>query len=309
MNGSMADVLVIGSSNTDLVCRTPRIPAPGETIAGRSFATVAGGKGANQAVAAARSGASVTFVGARGNDDFGAARAADLQSDGIDVDRFRVVDNVTSGVALIVVDDWGENQIVYVPGANAYIGVDDAAEALSAVAHRVLSLTFEIPFETVSHAVRNRRTGSLVVLNAAPYDDRLDTLLTDLDVLVCNESEAAALLGHQITRETALVAAVSLHERGPRAVVLSLGADGAVAADPDGVWHIPAPSVETVDTTGAGDALCGALSAWLASGESLREAVRAGVAAGSLAVTRDGAQPSLPFREEIERVLYARMSD
>ena len=299
----MAGVLVIGSSNTDLVCRATRIPAPGETIAGRSFATFAGGKGANQAVAAARAGAAVTFVGAHGGDDFGPARRADLAAEGIDVSHMRRVAGVSSGVASIVVDDRGENQIVYVPGANASVSVDEARVALAEVSYRVLSLTFEVPFETVAHSLTHRREQSLAVLNAAPYDARLGTLLPNVDVLICNEGEASALLGRQVTFESALDDARSILERGVDAVVLTLGGHGAVAADASGAWHTPAPPVEPVDTTGAGDAFCGALCAWLAAGESLRNAVSAGVAAGSLAVTRDGAQPSLPSREAIVRML------
>ncbi|MEX1159192.1 MAG: ribokinase [Thermomicrobiales bacterium] len=298
-----ARVLVIGSSNTDLVCRSPRIPAPGETITGRSFAMFAGGKGANQAVAAARAGAEVAFVGACGEDEFGIARRADLVAEGISVDRMRVVPGVSSGVALIVVDDRGENQIVYVPGANGQIDVEDAAAALADLDYQVVSMTFEIPFAIVAHAVRHRRDGALVVLNAAPYDDRLIDLLPDIDVLVCNEIEAAAVLGRAVVDATAVQDAVALRERGPKSVVLTLGGAGAVAADRSGAWRTPAPAVDVIDTTGAGDAFCGALSAWLADGRPLREAVRAGVAAGSLAVTREGAQPSSPMHDAISAML------
>lgn len=298
----MADVLVIGSSNTDLVCRAARIPAPGETITGRSFATFAGGKGANQAVAAARAGAAVGFVGARGDDDFGMARLHDLLAEGIDASRMRVVTDASSGVALIVVDDDGENQIVYVPGANADISIDDAAAALNDVSFRVLSLTFEVPFETVAYAVRHHHD-AVAVLNAAPYDERIAELLADIDVLICNEVEASALLGRPVTSASAPADALAIVDRGPRSVALTLGGFGAVAADESGVWHSPAPTVQPVDTTGAGDAFCGALCAWLALGEPLREAVRAGVAAGSLAVTRDGAQASLPARSDIVAML------
>jgi ribokinase len=299
----MADVLVIGSSNTDLVCRAARIPAPGETVTGRSFATFAGGKGANQAVAAARAGAAVSFVGARGDDDFGVARMHELLAEGIDASRLRVVPGASSGVALIIVDDRGENQIVYVPGTNADISVDDATAALRDVAFRVLSLTFETPFETVAYAVRHHPNDAVIVLNAAPYDERLSELLSDIDVLICNEVEASALLGRPVTITSALADSQAIVERGPRSVVLTLGGFGAVAAEVSDVWHVPAPTAQVVDTTGAGDAFCGALCAWLALGEPLREAVRAGVAAGSLAVTRDGAQASLPARSEIVAML------
>ncbi len=299
----MSGVLVIGSSNTDLVCRVTRIPAPGETIAGRSFAIFAGGKGANQAVAAARAGAQVTFVGARGDDEFGAARANDLLTEGIDASRMRVVSTESSGVALIVVDDRGENQIVYIPGANGDIGIDDASAAIRDVECRVLSLTLEVPFETVAFAVRHNLDRSIVALNAAPYDERVGELLSDVDVLICNEVEASAMLGRPVTAESAMTDVASIVGRGPGSVVLTLGALGAVAADSSGAWLTSAPIVEPVDTTGAGDAFCGALSAWLATGSSLPDAVRAGVAAGSLAVTREGAQPSLPDQSKIVEML------
>lgn len=295
----MTDVLVIGSSNTDLVCRSPRIPAPGETITGRSFATFAGGKGANQAVAAARAGASTEFVGARGDDDFGDARLADLVAEGISVDRMRVIAGASSGVALIVVDDGGENQIVYVPGANGHVSPDDAEAALRDVSFNVLSLTFEIPYETVTHALRYDRGTSIAVLNVAPFDDRVDTLLEHVDVLICNEGEASAIVGYAVSDDRVADAASEILRRGTSAVVMTLGAAGAVAADSSGVWRVSAPSVEPVDTTGAGDAFCGAVCAWLAAGLTLREAVEAGVAAGTLAVTREGAQPSLPRRDAI----------
>ncbi|HEX5163791.1 MAG TPA: ribokinase [Thermomicrobiales bacterium] len=299
----MAGVLVIGSSNTDLVCRTTSLPRPGETVAGRSFATFPGGKGANQAVAAARAGAAVTFVGAHGDDEFGAARLADLVADGINVSRFKLIEGIASGVAAIVVDERGENQIVYVPGANAEISIADAAAALSEVEHRVISLTFEAPFDVVVHAVQHHPSNSLVVLNAAPFDERVGDLLPDVDVLICNEGEASAILGRPVTTATAIDDAIALRSRGAGAAVITLGADGAVAADPGGSWLTPSPKVSAVDTTGAGDAFCGVLSAWLAAGESLRAAVSAGVAAGALAVTRDGAQPSLPVRDEIVAML------
>jgi ribokinase len=300
-------VLVIGSSNTDLVCRSPRIPAPGETITGRSFAQFAGGKGANQAVAAARAGADVAFVGACGDDDFGVARRSDLVAEGIGVDRMRVIPGASSGIALIVVDDRGENQIVYVPGANNLVSVEDVASALHDLDYGVVSLTFEIPFATVAHAALHHRDGALVVLNAAPYDDRVIDLLSEVDVLVCNELEAAAVLGRAVVDQSAELDAVALVERGPRSVVLTLGRSGAVAADRSGAWRTPAPAVDAVDTTGAGDAFCGALSAWLATDRPLSEAVRAGVAAGSLAVTRHGAQSSSPTREAVSAMLQ-RMS-
>jgi ribokinase len=296
-------VLVIGSSNTDLVCRASRLPRPGETVRGSSFETFAGGKGANQAVAAARAGASVVFCGAVGDDGYGSARLADLATEDIDVSRVRVVAGGTSGVALIVVGQDGENQIVLVPGTNDRVDPAAAAAALQSTACSVLSLTLEIPFETVAHVLGASRPEAVVVLNAAPFDARVVACLPSIDVLVCNEIEAGDLLERAVSAETAGAAGADLLALGPRAAIITLGSRGAVLAGVDGVHHVPAPAVDVVDSTGAGDAFCGALAAWIAAGSPLADAVRAGVAAGSLAVTRDGAQPSLPRRAEIVELL------
>jgi ribokinase len=296
---SRGTVLVIGSSNTDLVCLAPRLPRPGETVRGTSFATFAGGKGANQAVAAARAGARVCFAGAVGDDTFGQARLADLRAENIDIEHVVVRFGVASGVASIVVDDDGENVIVLVPGANDTVDPAMALRALQSVEPRVLSLTHEVPFETVRTAILARAPQTLVVHNTAPYDERIAELLDSIDVLICNETEASALLDRPVTADTAEQDAAEILARGCRAAIITLGAHGAFVATDATSWHVPAPNVAVVDTTGAGDALCGATAAWLASGAELRDAVVAGVVAGSLAVTRDGAQPSLPTRSAI----------
>jgi ribokinase len=299
----MGSVLIVGSSNTDLVSRAPRLPAAGETVAGSAFAIHPGGKGANQAVAAARAGARVSFVGAVGDDDFGRQRLAELAAEGIDTAHVATVPSVTSGVALIVVDDGGENQIVFVPGANARATPDAVDAAFAAASFAVVGLVLEVPLDVVAHTVRAAPAGTRVVLNAAPFDARIEPLLDRLDPLICNEIEAGQLVGFDVTLERAVEAAQALIRRGSRAVVITLGRHGAVAAASGDTFAVPAPEVRAVDTTGAGDAFCGALLAWLALGSSLRDAVRAGVCAGSLAVQRDGAQPSLPPRDEIERLL------
>jgi ribokinase len=295
----MGRVLVIGGSNTDLVCRSPRLPVAGETLNGTSFAVFAGGKGANQAVAASRAGAAVTFAGAVGDDDFGRQRRDDLVRDGIDVTCVDVIETESSGVALIVVDDEGENQIVVIAGANGRIGIETVDRAADAGAWDALLLVLEVPFETVRHAVSRFAGQTQIVLNAAPYDPRAVELLPHTDVLICNETEASGLLGYPVTVESALDDARSLRALGCTCAIITLGAYGAFVATVDDAWVTSAPPVEVVDTTGAGDAFCGSLTAWLACGASLRDAVSAGVVAGSIAVTRNGAQPSLPSWDDI----------
>lgn len=296
-------VLIVGSSNTDLVCRGPRLPVAGETVIGSSFAVFPGGKGANQAVAAARAGAAVAFAGAIGADDFGRARLAELRAEGVDTAQVTVVPDAASGVALIVVDERGENQIVVVPGANARLTTGAVDAALAARAPDALGLVLEVPLDVVAHAARVAPDTTRVVLNAAPFDPAIGAFLDQIDVLVCNATEAAGLLQREVTAEHATDAVQALLRHGCGAAVITLGSRGAVAADASGVFRVAAPAVHAVDTTGAGDACCGALLAWLAGGATLRDVVRAGVAAGALAVTREGAQPSLPWRAEVERLL------
>jgi ribokinase len=299
----MGSVLVVGSTNTDLVCRAPRLPRAGETLRGSAFATFAGGKGANQAVAAERAGARVRFVGAIGDDDFGRGRLADLAAEGIDVTGVAVVNGQSSGVALIVVADAGENEIVLIPGANDHVTPGAARSAVAERAHDVLSLTLEIPLASVVAAIEANPDGAPIVLNAAPFDGRVRELLRRVDLLVCNEIEAGQLLGDDVQPATAENAARRLLGCGCRAAVVTLGEHGAALADADGLAKLAAPRMRVRDTTGAGDAFCGAVAAWLAAGRPLRESVAAGVAAGALAVTRDGAQPSLPRRADIDALL------
>lgn len=300
----MGKVVVVGSSNTDLVSRSERLPVAGETVFGTSFAIFPGGKGANQAVAARRAGADVRFVGAIGDDAFGDDRFDELAREEIDLTFLSRIEGATSGVAQIVVDASGENQIVVVPGANDLLSPEATTAAIDDDC-RVLSAVLEVAFDAVRAAFVAPRTG-LGILNAAPFDPRVVEILGSVDVLVCNESEAAALLGQQIAAADvagARRAALALRDLGPRAAVITLGPAGAVVADEAGDRAFSAPSVEVVDTTGAGDCFCGVLAAWLASGATLDDAVVAGVAAGSLAVTAAGAQPSLPTRPAIEAAI------
>lgn len=299
--GVSGRVVVVGGINTDLVTRTRALPRPGETILGEDFAVVGGGKGANAAVAAARLGATVAMIGCVGDDDFGRARLDDLAREGIDIAQVRQTAGA-SGVALIVVDARGENTIIVAPGANARLGAEHLA-GLALGPDDVLLVQLELPFATSEAALRlARAAGATTVLNAAPYDPACLAMLPLVDLVIVNEIEAADLLGQSaITRETAGEAIVAIQAKGPAMAAITLGAEGAIVGRGDDQRHFPALSVEVVDTTAAGDAFCGALAAGLANDDDLFTAAARAVIAGSLAVTKPGAQPSLPRREEVDR--------
>jgi ribokinase len=294
-------ILVVGSSNTDLIVRAERLPSPGETVLGGDLQTAAGGKGANQAVAAARLGAAVTLVARVGNDAYGQASLAALAREGLDT-RYVVIDEETpSGAALIVVAPGGENLIAVAPGANGRLSPADVAAAQAAFENAdVLLLQLESPLETVEAAARlGEKHGLLVVLNPAPARDLPDGLLAIVDVLSPNEHEAAALTGETDHGR----AAEALLARGAKTVVVTLGAAGAWVATREVARVIPGYCVEAIDATAAGDAFNGALAVALARRQTLFEAVRFAHAAAALSTTRSGAQPSLPTAEEVARLL------
>ncbi|SCG55552.1 ribokinase [Micromonospora echinaurantiaca] len=303
-----AEVVVVGSTNLDLVVTAPQLPRPGETVLGENFRTVPGGKGANQAVAAARAGAACGFVGAVGDDEFGAQLRASLVAAGVDVRGLRTVPG-PSGVALIAVDRDAENFIVVAPGANGELtdlGVDDRAAIAAA---DVLLLQLEVPLPTVVAAAGLARAeGTTVVLNAAPAAPLPAELLDLVDVLVVNEHEAAVVAGVFADEPPVLVDA--LLELVPR-VVLTLGARGAAYADRSGLrLEIPAPRIDAVDTTAAGDAFTGALAVgWAERGgavdaDAVTAILRWACAAGAACAQRPGASTALPERAAIE-ALYA----
>ncbi|HOA23984.1 MAG TPA: ribokinase [Aggregatilineales bacterium] len=301
-----AHVVVVGSLNMDLVVRAPRIPAPGETLLGGEFHTVPGGKGANQAVAAARLGARVSMVGRLGADDFATQLLANLEADGIDHSAVIQDASTTTGVALIVVADDGQNSIVVASGANMQVtpgDVDAAAETIAAA--DVLLLQLEIPLDAVQRAAEiAHEHGVPVVLNPAPARDLPADLLSRVDVLIPNESETALLTGLPVDTGAELEAAArALLDRGISTAILTLGARGAMLATGSEVEIIPTFKVQPVDTTAAGDAFVAGFSVALAEGKPVAEAVRWGNAAGALAVTRMGAQTSLPRRAELEQLL------
>lgn len=306
-------IVVVGSLNVDLVVPVPRFPAAGETLLGGDYARHPGGKGANQAVAAARAGAPATagarvrMLGRVGDDAFGAWLRQGLADDGVEADEVRSLAAIPTGVAFISVDEAARNCIIVSPGANARLTPDDLAPA-SFEGARVVLLQLEVPLATVQAAARSGRSaGALVVLNLAPAQALTRDALRDVDVLIVNEHEAALLLGDtgDGVRSAPERAVRRLAEIVPTAVV-TLGADGAGWCDGDESGVVPGFAVEAVDTTAAGDAFAGALAVRLAHGAPLAEAVRHANAAGALATTRPGAQPSLPTAAEIDAFLARR---
>jgi ribokinase len=276
------DVCVVGSANLDLVARAQRLPGPGETVMGHDFAEHPGGKGLNQAVAAARAGGRVAFVSAVGHDNAGDVLLAVLDGDSIDRQRVQRV-GASTGRALIGVSDDAENSIIVVPGANALVEAADMAAA------RAVLVQLEIPIEQVEMALRQARAaGAITVLNPAPAQPVADRIVALCDVIVPNQHEIELLGGVE-----------HLLAAGAGAVVVTLGAAGAAVHTANRRVDVPAYPVTPVDTTGAGDSFCGALAARLAAGDQLPEAVRFGTAAGGLATTRHGAVPSIPTAAEI----------
>ena len=295
-------VVVVGSLNVDLVVRAQRLPQPGETLTGDSFATDQGGKGANQAVAAARMGVPVAMIGRVGGDDHGRRMLAALQHEGIDATAIGVDDALPTGVAAIIVAHDGENCIVVVPGANHALGVPHIdAQAARLAAARVVVAQLETPQAIVFHALRlARRAGAVTLLNAAPAAALSREQLQAVQWLVVNEGEAATLLGTPVDDVLqALAAAQALRALGPGDVVVTLGANGLVHAGAAGVTHHTTAAVKAVDTTGAGDTFVGVLAACLAEGLPADEALRRGQAAAAIAVTRHGAQAAMPTRAEV----------
>jgi ribokinase len=282
------DVYVIGSINLDLVVRATELPRPGETVTGGTFERHGGGKSANQAVAAARAGAVVRMIGAVGDDDLGDEAIAQLEAEGIDVSAVQRLASVPTGVALIAVDAAGENQIAVASGANAELAPEAVERALAgAQPGGVALLALEVPDAAVLAGARAARAAGLqVVLNPAPARALGDELLALAPVLTPNGGEAAALSGEDDPE----AAARALAARTGAAVVVTVGSEGALLVEGDAVERIPAPRVEAVDTTGAGDAFNGALAAALAGGAGLAGAVREAVAVAAESVRRPGAR-------------------
>jgi len=298
-------VVVFGSINMDLVVRTPRLPTPGETLTGHTFFTAPGGKGANQAVACARLGVPTRMVGRVGDDLFGEQLRASLRSFGVQDDGVLTTPG-PSGVALIAVDDTAENTIVIVPGTNGAVSIADIPRLERALdGARALLLQLEVPIETVVAAARAAHTrGVTVILDPAPALPLPDELYALADIITPNEHEATTLTGIAVHDDQgAIAAARALIARGARRVALKLGARGALTADAEGEQFWSPFTVTPVDTVAAGDAFNGGLAVALSEGRSFDEAIRWGLAAGALSVTRHGAQPSMPERNEVLTLL------
>jgi len=315
---SHADVVVVGSVNADLVVSVARLPQAGETVSGGTFARFGGGKGANQAVAAARVGARVTMIGAVGADDFGDEALRELAAEGVDVSAVARLDGVATGVATIVVDARGENQIAVASGANAALAGDAVASALARLAggssprgapcgapsggasasRGVVLLGHEVPPAAVEAGIRGGRAADrLVVLNPAPARELPDDLQGV--ILTPNADEARALAGEREPE----AAARTLAARTGAPVLVTLGQEGALLVDGDAIERLPAPAVDVIDTTGAGDAVNGALAAELAAGRPLRDAARFAMAAAALSTRAAGARDGMPRHDDVVAAL------
>ncbi len=302
-------IVVVGSSNTDMVVHTRRLPAPGETVLGGKFFMAQGGKGANQAVAIARLGGQVELVGRVGQDIFGQRTLGALEREGVGIGYVVQDSDSSSGIALIWVDERGQNSIVVAPGANARLSPEDVERARPAFQEAAaVLLQLEVPLEALQRSVElGKAGGARILLNPAPAQKLDAEFLARIDIIVPNESEAAYLTGLEVQDvEGAAEAAGALLDMGPRVAIITLGERGAYLATRQRSEHISAYLVEAVDTTAAGDAFCGALAWALVEGYPLPQAVRFACAAGALAATRLGAQPSLPAREEVEEMLQVR---
>lgn len=299
-------ITIIGSINLDLIATVGRLPGPGETVLGNGFSTAPGGKGANQALAAARAGGTVRMIGATGRDAFAGEALALLKEGGVDLSKVRETAEPT-GTALILVGGDGENMIAVVPGANATVEIADVATAGLAEGEHIL-LQHEIPLAAVEATLAAaREAGAVTLLNTAPFRAEAADFLAKADYVIANETEfdlyvrELALRGG--SREERMRA---FAESTGRAIVVTLGGDGALAATPAGVTKVDSLEITPVDTVGAGDTFCGYLAAGLAAGLSLEEALRRAAAAGSLACLKPGAQPSIPLKAEVDAALAGR---
>jgi ribokinase len=299
-------IVVVGSSNTDMIIKVPHVPMPGETIIGGTFSTAAGGKGANQAVAAARAGGEVTLVGRVGEDMFGRKAKDGFIKDNINVDHVLSDKDAPSGVALIFVGEDGENSIAVASGANANLSpsdVDAAGDVISSA--DILIMQLETPLETVLKAASiASEKGVKVILNPAPACELSDDILRHVSILTPNESEAELLTGIKVEGEKeAAAAADALMAKGIETVIVTMGPKGAFVVTADSKELVGGFSVKAVDATAAGDVFNGTLAVAMAEGKPLKETVKFANAAAALSVTKLGAQPSAPTRQEIEKLL------
>jgi len=304
-------IIVFGSINIDLVAKTPRLPQPGETIIGSNFLIAGGGKGANQAVAAARLGTFTHIIGRVGNDRFAEELLTNLQLCGVNTDNILRDEHTHSGVAIIAVDESGQNNIIVIPGANNNVGEADIERLKKLLPSATsLLLQLEIPLQVVLKAAKvAREAGVRVILDPAPVVADLPLALYPLiDIITPNEVEAGQLVGFAVNdTETAIMAAKQLQQRGVENVIVKLGDRGAVAVTADESFFVPAFAVGAIDTVAAGDAFNGALAAALDGGRSLSEAVVWGAAAGALCTTKVGAQVAMPDRTTFDKFLQQNL--
>lgn len=301
---SSNNIIVIGSANTDMVVKASKLPGPGETILGGIFFMNAGGKGANQAVAAARLGGNVTLVAKVGNDIFGKQTIEGLQKENINTDYVFVDGEAPSGTALITVNDEGENCIVVAPGANANLLPADIEKVKNITEAEIILMQLEIPIETIATVVKNAKANhQKVILNPAPAQKLDDELLDGLFLIIPNETEASLLIGITVDDEaTASLAARLFLNKGVQNVIITLGSQGAFFQNNNLRFKIDAPMVQAMDTTAAGDTFSGAIAVAITENMDWEKAIQFAVEAASFSVTKLGAQSSVPYRNEI--VIY-----
>lgn len=296
-------ITVIGSLNMDLVTYTGRMPVMGETIMGKNFRQIPGGKGANQADAIAKLGAKVNMIGCVGSDDMGNTLIESLRNDGVDVSKVTKVEGVATGIASITVDAAGNNCIIVVPGANHLLSeelLEGFYEAIRAA--EVVVAQLEVPIESVKHAMKSaKQMGKLTILNPAPAVELEDEFLSYIDILVPNDTELELLSGVQVHNEDDLKkAAQVLLNKGINELIVTLGSKGCIHINKTDSKMYPAFKVNAIDTTAAGDSFIGAVAVAISEGKALEEAIPFATAVGALTVTKEGAQSSLPLREEVE---------
>jgi ribokinase len=297
-------ITVIGSSNTDMICRVPSIPRPGETILGKDFFSVQGGKGANQAVAAARAGGDVTFIACVGNDTFGQQAIEAYQKEGINTSCIQIINGIATGVALINVDDSGENSIAVAPGANSKLSPEMIDGFMQVILKSdIVLMQLEIPLETVYHIARMAHAANIpVVLNPAPahiIDKEIMKLLT---MVTPNEYEANLLSEVWPEARDEMESAAEIQKQGVRSVIVTIGSKGAYYLDGESSGNVAGIQVKAVDTTAAGDTFNGYLVVELGKGKTLAQAIAVANRAAAISVTRIGAQPSIPYATELDIV-------